>query len=93
MTAASVLSVNAHAPSGEGRGNESHHGDNGYGNDNFLRRQYKGNLTLMNMVIIFGVFRQQECATDITIREKNNVQTNFFHSEHILWPLRHEHQE
>jgi copper chaperone CopZ len=77
MPDAPVLSINAHAPPGEGRVDESHCGDNGYDNDNFLQRQYEGNLTLMNMVIIFEIFIKQECAADKTIRKKTMSKQTF----------------
>jgi hypothetical protein len=64
MPAVSALPVTAHAPPGEGRGVDSHRGNNGYGSDTFLQRQYKGNLTLMNMVIIFELVMKQEYAAD-----------------------------
>jgi hypothetical protein len=69
MPAASALPVTAHAPPGKGRDDESHRGDNSHDSDTFLQRQYKGNLTLMNMVIIFELVMKQECAADILKRK------------------------
>jgi copper chaperone CopZ len=77
MPAASALPVTAHAPLGEGRGDESHRGDNIHVSDTFLQRQYKGNLTLMNMVINFELVMKQECAADILKRKKTMSKQTF----------------
>jgi hypothetical protein len=77
MPAVSALPLTAHASPGEGRGDESHCGNNTYDSDTFLQRQYKGNLTLMNMVIIFQLVMKQGCAADMLERKKQCPNKHF----------------